>query len=136
MGVGKQGGRALGYPYQLAREGLFSAVFWVSQMLQAVTRQKEMGSGTFSCVPSHSVQSKSKDASSLWEKGRSLLIWVDTASSLGPYSHDLVIHSFFSPSFKTGSHCVFSGCPGTHYVYYAGFELTGILLPLPPKCWN
>lgn len=47
VGVGKQGGIVLGCPYQLDRKGLFSAVFWVAQMLRVVTRQKKMGSGAF-----------------------------------------------------------------------------------------
>ena len=28
------------------------------------------------------------------------------------------------------------GCPGTHYVDQAGFQLTEMLLPLPPECWG
>jgi hypothetical protein len=28
------------------------------------------------------------------------------------------------------------GCPRIHSVNQAGFELTELLLPLPPKCWD
>ena len=47
------------------------------------------------------------------------------------------LHFLFVFAFEMGFLCVNNpGCPGTQSVDQAGFRLTEICLPLPPKCWD
>ena len=52
------------------------------------------------------------------------------------YPAEVCFFSFHSLMFLKVRSSRSLGCPGDHYVDWAGFELTEILLPPPPKCWD
>ena len=66
--------------------------------------------------------------------GRVRVLWTcysDNNSLLQPLGF-LFLFLFF----ETGFLCVALICPGTRSVEQDGLELTEILLPLSPKCWD